>query len=415
MSSFLLKNARISDVNSSWHGKTADLLITDGVISKIQEGITNSEIDEIDLHGAFLSPSWMDSFATLPDPGSSWKQSINSFKENAREGGFIEVVCLCGDDPLPQKPAMLTSIIKSNQQGSTNILPIALASEDKLGKEMTEIFEMKNAGAVAISDGIVNSMSMGLKTKLLEYCASLNIPLMIHPFAQNLVNGGQMHEGEISVNLGLKGIPYAAETTKLLEDIELAKWLKTPFVVLGISSKSSVDIIRKAKTDGVKVKAVVPILNLVYDDSSLENFNEEFKVLPPLRSASDRLALIEGLIDGTIDGICSNHTPQDIESKKREFPYSEFGASVISEFPKFIANLIQKGKVDQDLILSKLYHGNRIVFNQKYAPIEVGNSANITGFSMSEPAANKSNKPYNLVTSDGISAGVVFQYSKECK
>jgi dihydroorotase len=238
---------------------------------------------------------------------------------------------------------------------------------------------------------------------------------MIHPFAQNLVNGGQMHEGEISVNLGLKGIPYAAETTKLLEDIELAKWLKTPFVVLGISSKSSVDIIRKAKTDGVKVKAVVPILNLVYDDSSLENFNEEFKVLPPLRSASDRLALIEGLIDGTIDGICSNHTPQDIESKKREFPYSEFGASVISEFPKFIANLIQKGKVDQDLILSKLYHGNRIVFNQKYAPIEVGNSANITGFSMSEPAANKSNKPYNLVTSDGISAGVVFQYSKECK
>lgn len=413
MSSFLLKNARISDVNSSWHGKTADILITNGVISNIQEGIVNTQIETVDLEGAFLSPSWFDAFATVPDPGSNWKQSLANFKENAWEGGFNEAVCLCGDDPLPQKPAMLSSIIKSNQEGSTTILPVALASEDKLGKEMTEVFELKNAGAVAISDGIVNSLSMGLKTKLLEYCASLNIPLMIHPFAQNLVKGGQMHEGEVSVNLGLKGIPYAAETTKLLEDIEIAKWLNTPIIVLGISSKSGVEIIRKAKADGVKVKAIVPILNLIYDHSSLQDFNEGFKVLPPLRSASDRAALINGLIDGTIDGICSNHTPQDIESKKREFPYSDFGASVVSEFPKFVASLIQNNQVDADLILSKLYHGNRSVFNRNATTIEVGNAANITAFSMSKSSDSQSLKPYNLIASENINAGIVFHYSSQ--
>ncbi len=413
MSSFLLKNARISDVNSSWHGKSADILITDGLIANIQEGIIDNQSEIIELNGAFLSPSWLDAFATVPDPGANWKQSISSLKANAREGGFGEVVCLCGEDPLPQKPAMISSLLKSNQQGSTKILPLALASEDKLGKEMTEVYELKNAGAIAITDGIVNSLRIGLKTKLLEYCASLEIPLLLHPYAQNIVKGGQMHEGNVSVNLGLKGIPYAAETTKLMEDLELAKWVDTPIIVLGLSSEAGVEIVRKAKADGVKVKALVPILNLLFSDENLEGFDESFKVLPPLRKESDRTALIKGIMDGTIDGICSNHNPQDVESKKREFPYSDFGAAVISEFPKFIASLILNDKIDSDIILSKLYNGNRNVFNLSPTKIEIGDRANITVFSLSDSPELKSKKPFNLISLDSNNAGIVFQYSGE--
>jgi len=413
MASFLLKNARISDVNSSWHGKTADILIADGVIANIQEGIIDNQSEIIELNGALLSPSWLDAFATVPDPGANWKQSINNFKENAWEGGFGEVVCLCGEDPLPQKPAMISSLLKSNKQGSAKILPLALATEDKQGKEMTEVYELKNAGAIAVTDGIVSSPSMGLKTKLLEYCASLEMPYLIHPFAQNLVKGGQMHEGDVSVNLGLKGIPFAAETTKLLEDLELAKWLNTPVVILGLSTEAGVEIIRKAKAYGVKVKALVPILNLIFNDNCLEGFDEGFKVLPPLRTEADRKALIDGVLDGTIDGICSNHTPQDVESKKREFPYSDFGASVISEFPKFIASLNQNDNLDLDMILSKLYDGNRSVFNLSPIKIEVGQKANVTAFSMTDSQSTKSKKPYNLITLESINAGIVFQYSGE--
>jgi dihydroorotase len=231
---------------------------------------------------------------------------------------------------------------------------------------------------------------------------------MIHPFNHHLVDSAMVHEGVVSVDLGMKGIPTASETSALLADIELAKWLKVPLRILGISSKESLEIVKKAKSDGVDIKCSVPIMNLLHDEHDLIDFDERFKVIPPLRSKADKEALKYGVLDGSIDAISTNHTPEDIESQKREFEYADFGADTLSGFGGMLLEVF--GEINLPKAMQVLSSGNREFLSLSSVEVVEGAKADLTIYNPKqvENPAESGSKAFNRVQiSATVTGGVV--------
>jgi dihydroorotase len=377
--SLIIQKATIVLEGNQWNGKTADIYIENGLIKQIASDITVANVPCFDASGCFLSLGWFDVYSFCPDPGEDWKETLDSHSQAASHGGFTEIAAFCGIDPLPEKASSIESILQRQERLSVKIHPIGVASEGRNGKEMAEVYELSVAGCLAQSDGIVKSPSSSLKAKLMEYCASMNIPYLQFPFDADLVKGAEVHEGFVSVNLGLKGIPDVSESIQFTEMIELAKWLNVPLRILGISSEKAVNIIRNAKKEGVQIHTAVAAMNLAYTDQNLEEFDENFKVLPPLRAESDRKALVHAVLDGTIQAIFSNHTPEDIEHKNLEFAYANFGAATFDSFFAIVAQAIQ----EQDLpkLVHVLTKQNRDFYGVECPVFAEGEVANFTIFS----------------------------------
>jgi dihydroorotase len=242
----------------------------------------------------------------------------------------------------------------------------------------------------------------------MQYCASLNIPYLHFPFESKLVTGGVVNEGIINVNLGLKGLPVASETMAILSDLVMAEWLNVPLRIIGISSAASVEIIRKAKADGFEVYAAVPILNLAYNENAVGEFDENYKVYPPLRTEADRLALVQGVLDGTIDAIMSNHCPDDIESKNVEFEYASFGAATL---PSFFNLMLQAFGSDFNKVVNTLVNGATKIYNLPEKSFEVGSIADFTIFTTeldhTITKQNQGTKAYNVLGLNKTSKGKV--------
>ena len=413
ISQLIIKNVRLVNPNHPLDTKQVDIFIKEGVIQKISEKITlENECEIFDGDGSYVSAGWVDTYAFLPDPGAEWKESLESAAKAFSKAGFTSAAVLAGVDPLPEKPGDIQSIINRSRDLAVRLLPWGLATEGRKGLEMSEIFAMTEAGAVGATDGMREHASDGLRVKMLEYCASLNIPYLIHPFNHHLVESATIHEGTVSVDLGMKGIPTAAETSALLADIELAKWLKVPLRVLGISSKESLEIVKKAKADGVDIKCSVPIMNLLYDEHDLIDFDERFKVIPPLRSGDDKEALKHGVLDGSIDAISTNHTPEDIESQKREFEYADFGADTLSGFGGMLLEIF--GEINLPKAMQVLSSGNREFLSLPLAEVTEGATADFTIYNpkQSENPAESGSKAFNrLQTSASVTGRVVATIS----
>jgi dihydroorotase len=275
---------------------------------------------------------------------------------------------------------------------------------------MAEVYEMHLAGAVAFTDGIHGSPSLGLRSKLMQYCQSLGLTYAHFPFQKTLAPDGKMHEGMINATLGFKGIPAVSETVELLGDIELAKHLNCGLTILGVSAAESVEIIRQAKADGVKIVASVPVMNLLYTDGALSDFDENLKVLPPLRSEADRRALLLGLLDGTLTAVISNHHPEDIESKKVEFDYAAWGAATLGSTFKMMCKAFENERPENWVPL--LYGGSRSFLGMPSERIEVGASADLTLFYLDGSIAlgdeKQQTRAYNVPRVDIPLKGSVF-------
>lgn len=411
--SLLIQNAIILDSQSEWNGKNVDIFVVDGLISSIGTGLSVEADLVYDAKNSTITQGWVDLFGFCPDPGEEFKESLSSYSRAAHQGGFTHAVALCGTHPKPETASAVRSIIERqrlhDQQDVFNgqnvhpprsiypceIIPLGLASEDGKGAELSDMSELLDAGAVALSDGITGGMSSAYLSKAFEYAKMLNATIMVHPFDRKMVKGAEIHEGMVSVNLGMKGIPVAAETSALFNIIEISEWLDTPVVIQGISSARSVQIIQDAKKRGVKIKAIVPVLNLQYNHEILNEFDETFKVLPPLRTEEDRLALIEGLINGTLDGVFSNHTPEDVETKKVEFAYAHFGAATLPAFAHLALNGLNSQQ--QTIMIDVLTRRNRNVLGWRCNNFEVGETANFTLFSQSSNVLKSKSLAYNAV------------------
>lgn len=405
----LIKSVKVIDAKSKWNNKLVDVLIENGKISNIEPEINQANIETFDASGNCISLGWFDAFAICPDPGANWKEDLFSLSHAARIGGFTAVAALCGSNPLPENATVISQIKHTANQCDIQIYPLGLSSEHQQGKEMAEVFEMFQAGSIGQTDGIVSSASVSLRSKLMQYCASLNIPYLHFPFESKLVTGGVVNEGIINVNLGLKGLPVASETMAMLSDLVMAEWLNVPIRVIGISSAASVEIIRKAKADGIEIYAAVPIMNLAYNENAVGEFDENFKVYPPLRTELDRLALVQGVLDGTIDAIMSNHCPEDIESKNVEFEYATFGAATL---PSFFNMLLDTFGSNFNKVVNTLANGANKIYNMPQRSFEVGEIADFTIFSTEVnhtlTKQNQGTKAYNVLGLNRTSKGKVM-------
>ncbi|HLP93472.1 MAG TPA: dihydroorotase [Saprospiraceae bacterium] len=320
----LLKNVRVYDGFSE--GQKRDILIQNGSIALMAEQIPAPEGAEvISSEHLCVSPGWLDVGVQVADPGYEHREDLTTAAAAAAAGGFTAMACFPNTEPaLHTKSEIL--YVKSKSAGlPVHIYPIGAISQHVEGKDLAELYDMHAAGAAAFSDGKKAVQDAGLLLRALQYSRAFNGLIINTPHHKTIAAGGQMHEGLMSTSLGLKGIPALAEEIMVQRDLSLLEYSEGRLHIHLISTAKSVSLIRAAKKAGLPVTCSVAVANLCFTDEKLVDFDSNWKILPPLRETSDMYALREGLADGTIDFICSNHTPWHEEAKNLEFPYAESG------------------------------------------------------------------------------------------
>ena len=373
----LLKQVKIIDPTSAHHGQTKDVLLRNGVIQSIRNSISE-DVRTLRWKGACISPGWVDIGAFVGDPGLEHIETLESLCQTAMLGGFTRVAVLPNTEPSLQSKSEIEYIIRRSEKEIVDVLPIGAMTTHCKGEHLAEMIDMHHAGAIAFSDGMRPTQNPGLLLRALEYVSQFGGMIMNHPNTKGLKPNGLVHEGEVSVSLGLQGIPSIAETMMVKRDIEILRYSESKLHIQNISCKESLDLIRQAKEEGLNLTASVASLNLAYTSSKVQDFDVNFKVLPPLRTEEDRQALIEGVVDGTIDAITSNHRPVDLERKALEFAYADFGISNLQT--SFHAALIGLGEKGLQGIIQGMSTGPRNILGLTPATIEKNNEAEITIF-----------------------------------
>ena len=381
----LIKSATIVNSNSTFNGKTVDILIEKGIIKKIAANIKNTEnIQEVKAKDLHVSIGWFDLRANFCDPGFEYKEDLNSGLKAAAKGGFTGVLVMPSTYPVTDTKSGIEYIINKTKNNIVNAYPAGALSVKCEGNEMAEMYDMHSAGAVAFTDNKKSLNNPGLLTRALLYNQSFNGLVMDFPNDKSLFNNGQINEGITSTRLGLKGIPAIAEELMVIRDLFLAEYCNAAIHLTNITTKKSIQLIKEAKAKGLKVTADTNSYHLLLDETELETFDSNLKVLPPLRTKEDIKALIKGIKEGIIDVVCSDHTPQDIENKQCEFDHAKFG--MINLQTSFAAmNTALNGKVDLSEIINTITINPRNILKLDIPKLEVGEMANLTLFSPTTP------------------------------
>jgi len=383
----LLKN--LKPVSRSHQGeKTVDIRIKDGVIKKIGEALKAVEDEAVhDFDGAFVSPGWMDMHVHLREPGYEHKETIKTGCEAAAFGGFTAVACMPNTNPPIHTRDVVEFIVKKAEATPVDVYPIACVTKEREGKSIAEMGDLKDGGAVAFSDDgdpVYNSQVMRIA---LEYSSMLGMPVINHEEDLKLSRPGHMNEGKVATRLGLDGTPGIAEEVMIARDILLAEYTGGHIHVAHISTKNAVDLVRQAKKKGIKVTTEVCTHHFDLTDEEIEkrHFDTNCKMHPPLRTQEDVDAMIEGLADGTIDAICTDHAPHAIEEKEVEFIYAPNGIiGLETAWPITNKRLFQTKKLNLHQLIDKLAYNPRNILNIEAPAIEEGATANLTIFNTDE-------------------------------
>ncbi|WP_262732730.1 dihydroorotase [Gaetbulibacter sp. NE] len=365
----LLKSATIVDPKSDFHNQTVDILIEKGVISQISKRISNPKnYKEIKLDNLHVSKGWFDSSVSFGEPGYEERETIENGLKTAALSGFTSVVLNSNTHPVIDTNADV-SFLKAKANGNAvDLHPLGALTKESKGVDLAELFDMKSAGAVAFYDYQKPISNPNLIKIALQYASNFDGLVMSFPQESKISGLGVMHEHVTSTSLGLKGNPSLAEELQIARDLFILEYTEGKLHIPTISTAKSVELIRAAKQKKLNVTCSVAIHNLVLTDKDLVNFNTNYKVLPPLRSQSDIDALIEGVKDGTIDMVTSDHNPIDIEHKKVEFDHamygtigleSAFGALQTIFTLKKTIDLLTKGKERFDLQSNSIQQGEK--------------------------------------------------------
>jgi dihydroorotase len=372
----LIQNAEIIDANSPFHQHEKNVLITNGRIAEI--GDKNYSADKvITAKGMKLSIGWFDLGTFVGDPGLEHKEDLESAAKAATAGGFTEIAILPNTAPSVQSKNEVSYITRNNDNRLVQIHALASVTKNNKGEELTEMIDLHQAGAVGFTDGLKPIWHTDILLKSLQYLQKFNGLLIDHPEDTWLNLFGQMHEGINSTMLGLKGMPRIAEDIAVSKNIEILGYAGGRLHFARISSAKSLEMIRAAKKKfnlSCDMASYQPLL----DDSLLSTFDTNYKVNPPLREKSDNEALIKALKDGTIDVLCSGHTPHEEESKSLEFDLADFGMINLQTFG---ANLTALSKsIGWDVLLEKVTTNPRQLLELEIPKIAVEEKANLTLF-----------------------------------
>lgn len=371
----IIREAKIIDSESPFHNKTADILIVDGIVKKIGTSLPNPEnAKEIKLDNLHISQGWFDSSVSLGEPGFEDRETIANGLTVAAKSGFTAIALQPNSYPIIDNQSQI-NFVKSKANGfATQLFPIGALTKGSEGKDMTELFDMKNAGAVAFGDYNKSLDNANLLKIALQYVQDFDGLIIAFAQDSNIKGNGVANEGVVSTKLGLKGIPNLAEELQIARNLFLLEYTGGKLHIPTISTAKSVQLIKEAKAKGLNVTCSVAVHHLVLTDEKLEAFDTRYKVSPPLRTETDRKALIAGILDNTIDMITSDHNPIDIEHKKMEFDLAKDGTTGLESAFGALLTVLPLEKV-----IEKLTSG-KSAFGIEKQSIDEGKTANISLF-----------------------------------
>jgi dihydroorotase len=374
----LLKKVKIIDPDSSHHNKVRDILIEGGKIKKIGktiEGGKEKVVSEKNLH---ISRGWIDLMAQFHDPGNEHKEDLESGCRAAARGGFTRVGLSPATLPARDSKSQLEYVARHNRESAVELIPYGTISKGLEGKELAEMADMHQVGARAFTDGLHSLQNTDLLKKALMYVQSFDGLIMHFSLDNYLAAGGMMNEGEVSTSLGLKGIPSLAEEISVSRDLLLQSYTGGRLHFTAVSSTGALGVIKEAQ-DQKSISCDLCSYNLLLTDEELTTFDSRLKVLPPLRNRKDQKEYLKYIKNGTIKALISNHYPEDIDSKMREFSLSNFG--MINLQTSFaVANTALHGKIELQALIHLFTTGPASVLRLEQAPIEEGAAAELTLF-----------------------------------
>ena len=378
---YLLKNAKIIDPLQKME-MIQDIHIQNGHIAeigKVDAGKFSGDI--LDCDGKIVTPGWLDMHVHLREPGFEGKETIASGSLSAANGGFTGVCCMPNTSPSIDSQEIIQYIKDRSKGFLVNVYPVAAITKRREGKELAEILELVEQGAVAISDDGSPVMSAEIMRRALEYTKMVDVPVIGHEEDNSMTEGGDINEGFVSTSLGLHGMPAVAEEIMISRDIMLAEYTGGRFHVAHISTARSVDLVRQGKERGLKVTAEVTPHHFTLTDEAVKGYDTNTKMSPPLRTEVDRQAICNGLKDGTIDVIATDHAPHSFEEKEAEYIFAPFGIiGLETALGLTITQLVSKKILTLKTMVEKFAVKPYQILNLEPPAIKKGNPANITLF-----------------------------------
>ncbi|HRW13549.1 MAG TPA: dihydroorotase [Syntrophomonas sp.] len=375
----LIKGGRVIDPANEIND-VLDVLIEDGRIKTVDRNIKAADAETIDATGKLVCPGFIDMHVHLREPGFEYKEDIASGTRAAAAGGFTTVCCMPNTDPVIDNAAVASFVReRARKSGVVNVLPIGTISKGQEGKELSEMAELMEAGCVAVSDDGRPVLDSGLMRYAMQYATMFDLPLLSHCEETSLSADGQMHEGYYSTIYGLKGIPAAAEEVMVARDIILAEATGARVHICHVSTAGSIELIRTAQDRGVQVTCEVTPHHLLLTDEVVGGYDADTKVSPPLRSLNDVIALRDGILDGVVDCIATDHAPHHRESKDCEFNLAANGISGLETAVALIMDqLVIPGIIDEETMVRLFTIGPADILGLTKGTLEAGADADVT-------------------------------------
>lgn len=375
----LIKNGRLINPSENLD-KVMDIFVEDGIIKEKAESIEKQADTVIDAAGCYVMPGLIDLHVHFRDPGLTYKEDIETGSKAAAKGGFTTVCCMPNTKPVVDNVETVKYIIeKGEKTGLTNVLPVGAVTKNMAGTQITDVEELKKAGICAISEDGKSVMNSGVYRKAMKNAAKANVPVLAHCEDINLVEGGVINLGDKSSELGVKGISNAVEDVIAMRDIMLAKETGATLHLCHCSTKDSVEMVKRAKEEGIKVTAEVCPHHFSMCSDDITSNDGNFKMNPPLRAREDMKALIKGLQDDIMDVISTDHAPHSAEEKAKDLEHAPFGiVGLETSVALTVTNLVKKGYLTPMQMAAKMSYNPAKVLGIPKGTLDEGKIADIT-------------------------------------
>jgi dihydroorotase len=380
MSRLLIKNGHLIEP-SSGIDERRDVLIEDGRVAAIEPRVEAADADILDAGDCFVAPGFLDIHVHLREPGIEHAETIETGAKAAAAGGFTSVCCMPNTIPVNDSPTVTSFIVeRARRSAIVNVFPIGAITKESKGEQLAEIGAMKKAGIVAISDDGRPVMNSRVMRRAMEYAASFGLTVIDHCEDLNLSMGGDIHEGAHSVRLGLRGIPGCSEDVMVARDIILSEATGGAVHIAHISTRNSIEMVRHARRLGICVTSEVTPHHFALTDTDIAGYDGNYKMKPPLRGHIDKEAVLEGLIDGVIDAIATDHAPQTFMGKVDTYQAAEWGISGLETALGALLGLVHQGELDLTTLVARLTTGPVAVLgdaHRELATLREGSAADI--------------------------------------